>query len=243
MAHNKPNHRATWALNGEQGWTVGPAPDHYRCITCYFPRTRAERQCDTITYFPTVITYPKVNIEDHLRQAATDIVRILTKPSISAAPTLQQGDPTRNALLELATILQRADKLPSLQVIEHDKPLPRVKIPTEDSTESDDAALPMVGNPHEKMIKSIENVGKSQDKTRQKTLQSSKIHKKNKQFRIEYPSQITSEISNINNRDIIYDHHVKVIAIKQHNTWRHNIFLERSTIYVTFLTKKAINKV
>ena len=105
VAHNKPNHRATWALNGEKGWTVGPAPDHYRCITCYFPRTRAERQCDTITYFPTIIPYPKVNIEDHLRQAATDIVRILTKPSISAAPTLQQGDPTRNALLELATFL------------------------------------------------------------------------------------------------------------------------------------------
>ena len=117
-----------------------------------------------------------------------------------------------------------------------------VKVPTEDSTESDGAALPRVGNPHEKMIKSIENVEKPQDKTRQKTLQSSKIHK-NKQFRIEYPSQITSEISNINNRDIIYDHHVKVIAIKQHNTWQRKNFLERSTIYVTFLTKKEINKV
>ena len=55
VAHDTPDKRATWALNGETGWTVGPAPDHCRCIICFFPRTGSEQQCDTVTYFPTII--------------------------------------------------------------------------------------------------------------------------------------------------------------------------------------------
>ena len=32
LAHDKPNNRRSWALHGEEGWTIGPAPEHYRCI-------------------------------------------------------------------------------------------------------------------------------------------------------------------------------------------------------------------
>ena len=41
IAHIKPTVRGTWELNGESGWYVGPALDHYRCVTVYFPKTRA----------------------------------------------------------------------------------------------------------------------------------------------------------------------------------------------------------
>ena len=115
VAHDTPGKRATWALNGESGWTVGPAPDHYRCISCYFPRTRTVRQCDTVTYFPTIIPFPKVGLSDFLRQAAKDIVTILTHPPANTIPTLEQGSATNNALLKLATILQRIDKVPTLE--------------------------------------------------------------------------------------------------------------------------------
>ena len=53
-----------------------------------------------------------------------------------------------------------------------------VQVPTEDSTNTDDVALPRVGNPHKNIPKSIENVETPQDKTQKKTLQSSTIHKK-----------------------------------------------------------------
>ena len=59
VVHDTPEKRATWALNGETGWTVGPAPDHYRCITCYSPRIRIDRQCDTVAYFLIVIPFLK----------------------------------------------------------------------------------------------------------------------------------------------------------------------------------------
>ena len=63
VAHDNLDRRVTWVLNGESGWTVGPAPDHYWFITCYFPRTRTEHQCDTVAYFPTVIPFPKVDLK------------------------------------------------------------------------------------------------------------------------------------------------------------------------------------
>ena len=108
----KPNNRPTYAPNGEEGWSVGFSPQHYRCIRCYFPKTRSERNVDTVTFFPAAIPFPKVSLNDFLRQAATDIISILTAPPSTTAHSLQAGDPTRNVLLEIATVLNRAEKLP-----------------------------------------------------------------------------------------------------------------------------------
>ena len=67
---------------------------------------------DTVTFSPTVVPFPKVSTDDFLRQAATDIITILTEPPSSTTPTLEAGDGTRNALLKIAETLKRADKLP-----------------------------------------------------------------------------------------------------------------------------------
>ena len=58
VAHVHPTQRGTWELNGEIGWYVGPALNHYRCVTCYFPRTRATRVCETVTFLPHDIPFP-----------------------------------------------------------------------------------------------------------------------------------------------------------------------------------------
>ena len=60
-----------------------------------------------------MIPYPKVNLEDFLRQAAMDIISILTAPPSTTTPSLQAGDVTRNALLDIAQILHRAEDLPT----------------------------------------------------------------------------------------------------------------------------------
>ena len=43
IAHINPSNRKKSELNREAGWYVGPAMEHYRCVTWYFPRTRTTR--------------------------------------------------------------------------------------------------------------------------------------------------------------------------------------------------------
>ena len=112
VAYIDPSDRGTWELNGEVGWYVGPAMDHYRCITAYFPRTRTTRICDTVTFFPHEVTFPRVTLKDHLVQAAEDIVHILSAPPPTTVPTLRAGDPVRNALAEIATLLHNVEDIP-----------------------------------------------------------------------------------------------------------------------------------
>ena len=40
IALKNKNIRASWAPHGEDGWYIGPAPEHYRCVKIYFPETR-----------------------------------------------------------------------------------------------------------------------------------------------------------------------------------------------------------
>ena len=92
-----------------------------------------------------MIPFPSVNIDDYLRQAATDIITILTSPPSTTTPTLQAGDPVRNALLELATLLNRAKPLPKLSspppsnqpTNTTNTSVPRVSFPNTTTTDND----------------------------------------------------------------------------------------------------------
>ena len=114
IAHINPKTRGTWELNGEVGWYIGPALDHYRCVTCYFLRTHTTCVCKTVTFFPHDVPFPKVSIQDQLVQATEDIISILTHPPSPTVPSLQEGDPVQNVLLEIAKQLKRADKIPDI---------------------------------------------------------------------------------------------------------------------------------
>ena len=81
------------------------------CINCFFPKTQTERHVDTATFFPTVIPFPEIKLEDFLQQTATDIVTIVSAPPKNTLPTLKIGQEHQNALLELATILKRIEPL------------------------------------------------------------------------------------------------------------------------------------
>ena len=64
-------------------------------------------------FFPKQMPFPTINLDVFLRQAATDIISLLTNPVSTTTLSLQAGDETKNALLQLATILQHADNLPT----------------------------------------------------------------------------------------------------------------------------------
>ena len=144
-----PTQRASWELNGEVGWYVGPALNHYRCVECYFPRTRATRTCDTVIFFPHKAPFPTITTQDYLKQAADDIIHILLHPPSTTVPTLAAGDPVRAALLELATTLQRVQPVPVRPeptipiTMTPAAPSPRVETPASPRTEP--PAVPRVG--------------------------------------------------------------------------------------------------
>jgi len=128
LAYISPEKRGTWDLNGEVGWYVGPSLHHYRCVQCYFPRTRMIRDCDTVEFFPHAVPFPRVTVNDHLKQAATDIISILSNPPKTTVPSLLAGEETNTALYEIAKLLKRADPIPDFnhQEISKDISLPRV---------------------------------------------------------------------------------------------------------------------
>ena len=131
IAHVHTNIRKSWDLHGETGWYVGPALQHYRCVTCYFPKSRSTRICETVTFLPKKVAFPKIKLVDFLKQAATDIVTILTQPPSPTTPSLHAGDPIRNALLDIATSLNRIEQLPTFSnpSQNHTVSSPRVKTP------------------------------------------------------------------------------------------------------------------
>ena len=117
-------------MNGEEGWTIGPSLEHYRCIKVYFPKTRSVQDIHTVTFFPRFISFPKVNTDDFNSRVAENIISILNAPPTTITPSLEAGDTTRNALLRIATILKTTDRLPvtSSSSSQYDTESPRVNI-------------------------------------------------------------------------------------------------------------------
>jgi hypothetical protein len=112
--HDKASNRASWAYHGTDGWYIGPSMEHYRCVKCLDPQTNRTKDIDTIEFFPhSRIKIPKINTEDYLKQATDDIISILHNPPNTSIPSLEAGNPTRNAILRVALALNRAAKPPS----------------------------------------------------------------------------------------------------------------------------------
>jgi len=111
-------------------------------VQCYIPKTRSLIDADTVEFFPHSIPFPSFTLTDFLVQAATDITSILVNPPKSIVPTIQAGDPVKNAILNKARLLKRADKIPQLKDIE-ETPLPRVQ-----STKSKETQAINTTKPH-----------------------------------------------------------------------------------------------
>ena len=127
VIHSKPDQHKIWAYHGEDGWYVGPAPEHYRCLKVYIPKTHKERITDTATIVPHHIPIPKANIEDHIQSAANDLVHIIhAQPNLLPAfksPTTEQS------LIEIANILNR-DTTPTIPSIHDDKTIKHANLST-----------------------------------------------------------------------------------------------------------------
>jgi hypothetical protein len=101
IAFKPPGVRQTWAPHGTLAWTIGPAVNHYRCLSVYVPKTNATITADTFQWSEdNVFRLPTITNEEQLTIAAHHL-----------ADALQQHQ-TYN--LPHITYAQQIDKLCSL---------------------------------------------------------------------------------------------------------------------------------
>ena len=74
MIHNTSNTRKSWDQRGIEGFSVGPALQHYRCIQSIDGKTKALIIMDTADYLHRYLTQPHITAEDRITHA----IQILT---------------------------------------------------------------------------------------------------------------------------------------------------------------------
>ena len=114
IVHIHPDTRPSWGSRGREGWYIGPSLQHYRCVKCFIPSTRAEVDSNTVTFIPKAVNFPEVTIVDFLKQAATDIITLLKHPPNPMIPSLQAGSNLHNAIYILASLLNNTNNAESL---------------------------------------------------------------------------------------------------------------------------------
>ena len=156
IAQVKVGRCASWGQSGRSGWYIGPTLEHYRCVKIFHPKNAVVQDHDTVTFVPHVIPVPEVDLKDFLRQAVGDIVTLLRHPPTSARLGLDEGDKTRNALLELSTIFKTMEplppsapppSLPPSQSTPHPLPLSVAPSPTVPAAPSPRVAQPLLPSP------------------------------------------------------------------------------------------------
>ena len=115
VAHTKPNKRDSFGYHGQDGYYVGPALEHYRCVQCYIPITRSVIIADTVQFFPCKIKFPSISINDHLLHAVEDIISILHDKKFQiSSPALTFFNETKLCIQLVADILHTITKKPEL---------------------------------------------------------------------------------------------------------------------------------
>ena len=69
MIHNTSNTRKYWDQRGREGFSVGPALQHYRCIQAIYRKTKALIITDTAKYLHRYLTQPHITAEDRKMHA------------------------------------------------------------------------------------------------------------------------------------------------------------------------------
>ena len=69
IIHTTKNKRKSWDHRGREGFSVGPALEHYGCIQAIDSKTNALIVTDASEYFHAYLTQPQVTAEDILNHA------------------------------------------------------------------------------------------------------------------------------------------------------------------------------
>jgi Reverse transcriptase (RNA-dependent DNA polymerase) len=73
LVHVKPHMRGTWDPKAEDGFYIGQAPKHYRCVTVYIKETASTRITDTIAWIPQNTGVPTTSPSDKVIAAIQNV--------------------------------------------------------------------------------------------------------------------------------------------------------------------------
>ena len=160
VVHVKPNKQAAWGYHGEDGFYIGPALEHYRCVQCLMKNTRHVRISDTVQFFPHTTPFPTITLSDRLLNALDNIVSTLASPAFKLNhPTLQYDDTTILAIQVVANMLHRMIPKPPLPP---PVPLPPEQIWSKTHSSSPSVTVPKVAN-----VPRVEKISKMTPPTNQ----------------------------------------------------------------------------
>ena len=75
MAFLAPEERNSWQAHAIDTWYTGPAPDHYRLLEFFNPRTGGTVHAGTYQIFPAYCEIPTIAEVDLTIAAAADLMR------------------------------------------------------------------------------------------------------------------------------------------------------------------------
>jgi hypothetical protein len=107
----KTFHLGTWAPHAKSCFYLGPALTQYRYFRVWVSETAAERDNDTLTWFPRKVVMPTASSTDATIAAASDLTRALRHPSPASALS-PLNDNQHAALQNLADIFMQESRHP-----------------------------------------------------------------------------------------------------------------------------------
>ena len=108
VMYKNNNKRASWAAYGVDAWYLVPEMNHYRCYHVYVTDTRAERNSNTVEFFPHHTKLTDISAINASTTAAQQLVTALsnTKPNTAVEKV---GHWQLAALRVLAQIFQHTE--------------------------------------------------------------------------------------------------------------------------------------
>ena len=98
IVHKKSSDRLLWGYHGIEGWYIGPAMDHYRCLKIYIPKTHSTIIAETVAFIPTNIPFPHSDQNTFLQKSISDLLHLLKHKNNLKIPTIMYGDNIRNSI-------------------------------------------------------------------------------------------------------------------------------------------------
>jgi hypothetical protein len=102
LVYNNPATRTSWAPHATDGFYVGPATNHYRCLQFYIPATQRFHFSDTWRLYPSHCQVPTTSEHDITLLAAANLLQQLG----CAIPTMTTAKLKHlNAIQQLTIIM------------------------------------------------------------------------------------------------------------------------------------------
>ena len=124
IVHDKPGNCTPWGHHGTPGWYIGPSLDQYTLMQCYMPATGILHITYTLQYITKAFAFPKTIAEYYLQQYIGDILEIIQDPP-KTLPLLYCIYVTKDAISQVAHILQESTALSCLQILPFPPMLPQ----------------------------------------------------------------------------------------------------------------------